>query len=109
MYFYIIISFLDGVEILNSLKNVLDFKFHSAYDTNIKYSNYTQEFSGLLDYIYYTDKNLELIQVKEFTFYYYTQMVKLYLFFILRCYPCHHMMMLSNMLDFQVYYFLLII
>lgn len=66
IYFYIIMYFfLDKVEILNNLKNVLDFKYNSAYDINVKYSNYTQEFSGLLDYIYYTDQNFELIQVKE--------------------------------------------
>lgn len=36
---------------------------HSAYDTDVEYSNYTQTFSGLLDYIYFTDDFIELIQV----------------------------------------------
>lgn len=50
--------------ILNDLKNGLDFKMHSAYDANVQYSNYTNTFSGLLDYIYFTNQHLDLIQVK---------------------------------------------
>lgn len=52
------------VKILNDLKNNLDFKMESAYDTDVKYSNYTETFFGLLDYIYFTNEHLELIQVK---------------------------------------------
>lgn len=36
---------------------------HSAYHIDVKYSNYTQTFSGLLDYIYYTNTYIECIQV----------------------------------------------
>lgn len=49
---------------LNELKNLLDFTMNSAYNTNVQYSNYTQIFSGLLDYIYFTNQHLELIDVK---------------------------------------------
>ncbi|KAE9543445.1 hypothetical protein AGLY_002245 [Aphis glycines] len=52
-----------NAKILNDLKNNLDFKLESAYDTDVLYSNYTETFFGLLDYIYFTNKHLELIQV----------------------------------------------
>ncbi|XP_001942566.2 2',5'-phosphodiesterase 12 [Acyrthosiphon pisum] len=51
------------VKILNDLKNNLEFKMESAYNTDVLYSNYTKTFSGLLDYIYFTNQHLELIQV----------------------------------------------
>lgn len=57
------IFFLGDVELLNSLKNALPGKMHSAYPIDVMYSNYTQAFSGLLDYIYFTNQYLELIQV----------------------------------------------
>lgn len=37
---------------------------NSAYSVETKYSNFTQLFFGLLDYIYFTDDHLKLIQVK---------------------------------------------
>jgi mRNA deadenylase 3'-5' endonuclease subunit Ccr4 len=49
--------------LLNNLKNVLDFKLESAYGIDVEYSNYTQSFFGLLDYIYFTNQHLEVIQV----------------------------------------------
>jgi len=52
------------VKILNDLKNNLEFQMESAYDTDVLYSNYTDTFFGLLDYIYFTNQYLELIQVK---------------------------------------------
>ncbi|XP_026818111.1 2',5'-phosphodiesterase 12 [Rhopalosiphum maidis] len=51
------------VKMLNDLKNNLDFKMDSAYDTDVLYSNYTETFFGLLDYIFFTNQHLELIQV----------------------------------------------
>ncbi|XP_025417733.1 2',5'-phosphodiesterase 12 isoform X2 [Sipha flava] len=48
--------------LLNNLKNVLDFKLESAYGIDVEYSNYTQSFFGLLDYIYFTNQHLEVIQ-----------------------------------------------
>jgi len=53
------------VKILNDLKNDLDYKMESAYSTDVMYSNYTETFFGLLDYIYFTNEYLELIQVKN--------------------------------------------
>ncbi|XP_050526660.1 2',5'-phosphodiesterase 12 isoform X2 [Daktulosphaira vitifoliae] len=47
---------------LNNLKNVVDFTMSSAYSTNVPYSNFTQTFSGLLDYIYFTNEHLDVIQ-----------------------------------------------
>lgn len=38
------------------------FKMNSAYSVDTEYSNFTQGFVGLLDYIYFTD-DLKLIQV----------------------------------------------
>lgn len=52
-----------NVKLLNDLKNVIDFKLESAYGIDVEYSNYTQCFSGLLDYIYFTNQHLEVIQV----------------------------------------------
>lgn len=52
------------VKILNNLKDNLEFKMESAYNTDILYTNYTATFFGLLDYIYFTSQYLELIQVK---------------------------------------------
>ncbi|XP_060856862.1 2',5'-phosphodiesterase 12 [Metopolophium dirhodum] len=51
------------VKILNDLKKNLEFKMESAYNTDVLYSNYTETFFGLLDYIYFTNQHLELIQV----------------------------------------------
>lgn len=56
--------FSGNVKILNHFKNDLKFNLHSAYDTDTtSYSNYTNTFSGLLDYIYFTNQHLELVQV----------------------------------------------
>jgi len=57
------IFFSGMVKILNDLKNNLEFKMESAYNTDVLYSNYTETFFGLLDYIYFTNQHLELIQV----------------------------------------------
>lgn len=39
----------------------------SAYSVDeVPYSNYTQNFVGLLDYIYFTNEYLELSQVKNY-------------------------------------------
>ncbi|VVC24109.1 Hypothetical protein CINCED_3A021156 [Cinara cedri] len=50
-------------KILNNLRNNILFKMNSAYNIDVEYSHFTQSFVGLLDYIYFTDDNLELIQV----------------------------------------------
>lgn len=52
------------MQILNDLKDTLDFKMDSAYDfLEVDYSNYTKTFCGLLDYIFFTNQHLELVQV----------------------------------------------
>ncbi|XP_050438056.1 2',5'-phosphodiesterase 12 isoform X2 [Adelges cooleyi] len=48
---------------LNNLKDKIDFKMYSAYSTKVDYSNFTQTFFGLLDYIYFTEDHLKLLQV----------------------------------------------
>lgn len=80
------------MELLNSLKNALDDKMHSAYTTDVMYSNYTQAFSGLLDYIYFTNQHLELIQVNILLYAKY--FTRLHLPCIFRYYLCHRMMIL---------------
>jgi len=56
--------FSDEIQGLNDLKNAVHSKMYSAYDIDdTKYSNYTQNFVGLLDYIYFTNEYLELSQV----------------------------------------------
>lgn len=69
------------MEILNSLKNALSDKMHSAYPTDVLYSNYTHAFSGLLDYIYFTNQHLELIQV-NILFLLYVKYFTRYLYFV---------------------------
>ncbi|XP_060847974.1 2',5'-phosphodiesterase 12-like [Rhopalosiphum padi] len=51
------------IKMLNDLKSNLDFKMDSAYDTDVRYSNYTETFSGLLDHIYFTNQHLYLNEV----------------------------------------------
>ncbi|XP_025192324.1 2',5'-phosphodiesterase 12-like [Melanaphis sacchari] len=54
-------DFLRIGKILNDLKIILT--LNDTYDTDVLYSNYTETFHGLLDYIYFTNQYLELIQV----------------------------------------------
>lgn len=58
----------DETQAVKNLSLEHDFNFKSAYDTNI-FTNYTRDFKGCLDYIFYEPETLKTVQVDGIFFF----------------------------------------